>query len=318
MAIPYGVIADCLRQRTVIPFFGSGASAAGPPNRAFHLPTGAPLAEKLAELGYPGPKTDALSKIAQYVEEVPADRAILLTKVASLFSDVPPDYRAFVTEFLGEIPETLLPNIVVTTNYDLLVERSLEHRNVAYVCVSHITRGNRYAGRFLRYTAIGVPLTEKSIVTRKQLEGELPDPRTARGKPLIVYKMHGTALIQRRDAADRRDQIVDSIVLTEDDYVDFLAQESIAKIPSTILEHLREAHLLFLGYSLSDWNFRVLLRRIQMLQEESGRAPTRHWAVVDSADEVEEKFWAKRSVSLYREDLMTMLKQLWDVLGVGK
>ena len=68
--------------------------------------------------------------------------------------------------------------------------------------------------------------------------------------------MHGTAMLGFRDA------VVDSVVLTENDYVDFFAQDLLNKIPAKILELLRTARLLFLGYALEDWNFRVLLRKL--------------------------------------------------------
>lgn len=311
--LPYAVIGECLRAKDVIPFLGAGASCAGPAAQTFRLPSGGQLATRLSQLGpYPGPSSDPLSKIAQYLEEGPADRPFLLKHIAALFSDgVPDSYESFSTHLLRIIPRTMIPHLIVTTNYDLLVERTLQERSIPYISICHITRGNRFAGRFLRYADLAEPLTRDSIMTRKQLDEQLIDLAHATDPTTVVYKMHGTARIEGNAG------MIDSIVLTENDYVDFLAQEWLAKIPGTILNCLRKSRLLFLGYSLSDWNFRVLLRRIQLLQQQGGDSPTRHWAVLEHADEVEEKFWSTRSVSLYRKDLMAMLKDLGPILTKG-
>jgi hypothetical protein len=52
----------------------------------------------------------------------------------------------------------------------------------------------------------------------------------------------------------------DSIVLTEDDYFRYLmgAIEHRRQIPEPVLRALSDTALLFLGYQLDDWNFRVL------------------------------------------------------------
>jgi hypothetical protein len=72
----------------------------------------------------------------------------------------------------------------------------------------------------------------------------------------LVYHLHG-----RRD-------IPESLVLTEDDYFDFLVGVSReaaleahqkVKLPARILEAL-SVSLLFVGYRLADWNFRAVHR----------------------------------------------------------
>ena len=47
------------------------------------------------------------------------------------------------------------------------------------------------------------------------------------------------------------------VVITEDHYIDYLADEAFTKLPKRLLTRLCNSHLLFLGYSLRDWNFRV-------------------------------------------------------------
>ncbi len=64
----------------------------------------------------------------------------------------------------------------------------------------------------------------------------------------------------------------DSVVLTQDDYFDYLIDVTTNKdlIPGTVRTSLTDAALLFLGFQMSDWDFRVFFRSI-MSQEGAGR-----------------------------------------------
>jgi hypothetical protein len=58
------------------------------------------------------------------------------------------------------------------------------------------------------------------------------------------------------------DEEIDSLVVTEDHYLDYLVRISaeMERIPDYIWSALTNSSLLFLGYSLDDWEFRVLMR----------------------------------------------------------
>ncbi len=66
-----------------------------------------------------------------------------------------------------------------------------------------------------------------------------------------------------------------SMVLTEDDYLDFLMRLSTDQhiLPPRIQEAFTDSTLLFLGYGLADWNFRVLFRAlVEYLDKSSTRS----------------------------------------------
>ena len=66
----------------------------------------------------------------------------------------------------------------------------------------------------------------------------------------------------------RRHTIPASIVLTEDDYLSFLANMRDERmLPPPVQEALIGTTCLFLGYRLADWNFRVLF---QVFSKDSG------------------------------------------------
>jgi hypothetical protein len=81
----------------------------------------------------------------------------------------------------------------------------------------------------------------------------------------VVFHLHG------------RCDVTESLVLTEDDYLDFLANLSRGQdvasneknllLPARIQHALNGASLLFIGYSLQDWTFRVLFRNLVMTTE---------------------------------------------------
>ncbi len=72
----------------------------------------------------------------------------------------------------------------------------------------------------------------------------------------------------------------DSLVLTEDDYFDFLIGVTGNKdlIPSAVRRALADSALLFLGFQMDDWNFRVLFRSILSQQGGSRRDRYAHIA----------------------------------------
>lgn len=69
----------------------------------------------------------------------------------------------------------------------------------------------------------------------------------------------------------------ESVVLSEDDYFDHLigiTSNQLAKetsIPGPIADRLAASGLLFLGFQVDDWDFRVLFRAMTLLREQGGR-----------------------------------------------
>jgi SIR2-like protein len=90
----------------------------------------------------------------------------------------------------------------------------------------------------------------------KQLEKDLPDIFAGGYEPSaekpLVYHLHGL------------DQYPGSLVLTEDDHLEFLVAISqelgrpVDRIPARVREALTRSSLLLLGYDLQSWEFRTL------------------------------------------------------------
>jgi hypothetical protein len=178
--------------------------------------------------------------------------------------------------------------LIVTTNYDDALERAFAAAGEPFDLLRYVAKGAD-AGRVLHHPPEGRPrLVKKS----NQYPLSLAE-RT------IILKIHG--------AVDRTDRSEDSYVIAEDDYIDFLSQTSIANvIPVMLNAHLQNSHFLFLGYSLQDWNLRVILRRIWGEQ----RLEYRSWAIQRNPDPLELEFWPKRNVDIYDVDLAEYVRVL--------
>ena len=87
-----------------------------------------------------------------------------------------------------------------------------------------------------------------------------------------------------------------SSVVSEDDYIDYLAQADIfVVLPVTLAAKRRRSHFLFLGYPVDEWSLRVFLHRLFGREKVAYRS----WAVVPRADEIEQELWRQRGIDTF-------------------
>ena len=151
-------------------------------------------------------------------------------KIKEKLKEVAPSYFDNPDEPHRVLADLPLP-VYITTNYDDLMEQALKSRGKTPI--QEICRWNKYAMQSKRTSSNYVPTREKPL----------------------VFHLHGTYEIQ------------ESLVLTEYDYLDFLAAISRTAIsskqnilPPRIQEAFTDTSLLFLGYRIADWDFHVLFR----------------------------------------------------------
>jgi SIR2-like domain len=191
------------------------------------LPLGGDVARRWAEEeGYPLEDESDLARVAQFVS-VNGDPMWPKEKICTELRGVgPPDFDrpGEPHAVLAELPIPLY----VTTNYDDFMLQAL--RRAGKQPVREVCRWND----FLRETP--------SVF---DADGFVPTVDAP-----LVYHLHGTL------------DMPESIVLTEDDYLDFLVAVSRREdvLPARIQGALASTSLLFLGYRLADSNFRVLHR----------------------------------------------------------
>jgi hypothetical protein len=211
----------------ITPFLGAGASS--PPLRLGSA-IAKDWAHKSPRYDYPFPDDSNLARVAQYVaieeEDIDAPKTLILDE----FKDKPrPDFSR--TDEIHRVVADLNLPIYITTNYDDFMTRALERDNAKkpqrILCNWHLVK-----------RGVKLPKIELRDVTPSA--------------PL-VFHLHG-----------HLDKI-DSLVLTEDDYLDFLISLSKSPtylLPSCVEDAFTTSSLLFLGYSLEDMDFKVIFRKL--------------------------------------------------------
>jgi len=307
----YRCVAQAILSGDVVPVLGAGANLCDrdpgepwQPGRT--LPSGSELADLLAR---------------QFGTSVtPANDLLRVSQAAALERGYGPVFRqlrkvfarendngyapTLLQRFLAELPALRTardlppcPQLIVTTNYDDLLEQAFEDAGEAFDLVYYLAQGEaRQAGgrRAHQGSFVHVDPDGKRTIVRnpKKYVTVTPSART------VILKIHGAA---------RPDPSEDSWVITEDHYIDYLTRTSLSELfPVRLLEKLLSSNLLFLGYAMKDWNLRVLLHRIWLQRDSSWES----WAVQLEADELDKKLWSDKDVNIQCVPLKTYVTEL--------
>ncbi|WP_214104792.1 SIR2 family NAD-dependent protein deacylase [Acrocarpospora catenulata] len=213
-----------LRNGQCTPFVGGGAAAG-------LLPTGAELSHLFAErYDYPFSDRHDLPRVIEYAESVVRDRVYLREEISRLFSSslVLQNDASRVHGTIARLP---VP-VYITTNFDDLLARALREQGKS--------------PRVLTFTWWAGP-NERQPDLLSDWVPSVDEP--------IVYHLHG-------HVADPG-----SLVLTENDYLTYLinlteqaAANGRPSLPIPVLNAITRQPLMFIGYSLQDWTFRVLFQ----------------------------------------------------------
>jgi hypothetical protein len=330
---PYELIADGLKAGEVVPFFGAAASAVyrEPPDAAWvpgqpFTPFGGELATMLAKAAsYTA--TDAacnavLADLLDGLKTIAADVALAeieaalapivrkhvggppgLALVASWTEHVQGNRRSVDRRLRQSFAVDCVPGLLheklagidgtrlyVTTNYDDLLEKALVKRH-PHLLIDRSEKG-------LWVSVAGGALAPVPP-TGTELYELLNNPKTQAPSAPIIFKMHGS--IDRSDARN------DQYLITEEDYVDFLGRTGGSYVPPYINALMEGKDFLFLGYSLEDWNVRVILRKL-LKRASPGRV--RCWAIVRGRSDIEQKVWQVHGLNIYPMDLRRFAEEL--------
>ncbi len=168
--------------------------------------------------------------------------------------------------------------IVVTTNYDSHYESTL----------------SRMPGNLQPVVTHYHPNEDND--KREYPLGSDPTPQ----KPFI-YKIHG-------DIADPT-----SLVITDEDYIDFvlrMTEKDRNPVPGAITFRLSRWPTLFLGYSLADYNLRLLLKT---LHHKKDHFPFKSYSVSPYPDPLISRVWQdeKSAIGFLPEDIWDFLPRLY-------
>jgi SIR2-like domain len=273
-----------IKSGSCTPFLGAGACAGT-------LPLGADIARKWTDdYEYPLDDSDDLARVAQFVSVRRNDAMFPKERLAAeIQSYGSPDFTrdGEPHAMLAALP---LP-VFLTTNYDGFMLDALERA------------GKKPSRELCRWNRSPALKEQRPVLT----PAFVPTPANP-----VVFHLHGHV------------SVPESIVLTEDDYLDFLVAVSGEPklLPHQIKKALAGASLLFVGYRLADWNFRVLHRGLVMAGEQSLRrlSVTVQLRPTDPEREYLEKYFGAMNVRVYwgnAEDFADELGRRWREFADG-
>lgn len=235
------------------------------------LPTGAQLAKKLAEkCRYSNGNYIDLLKVAEYFLYTCSGDRDELEKAVREEIQKPCVPRPIHT-VLAQLKKI---NTIITTNYDTLMEEEL-----------------RKYGRIL---------IRNSYNRSNSMAAHFKDPGNLDENDVVLHKMHGTI------------EEPGSIVITESDYIYYLA--NLTNEDRGMPVYFRHACiskpiLLFLGYGLGDWNFQVIWEGV-ITDYLARNARKNAYALTRNPTHMQKKYWTRRSVDIYDQDLTEFAVQL--------
>ncbi len=247
-------IASAVRNGKCILFLGSASHAASPPNSIYSYPeaecppVGSQLSERLAKkCGYPDEDRWNLQRVSWYYEWQSGFRSELVREVSDAVHKRSLDVQGPEGETSAELkPSPVLRGlaelgfpIVITTNYDQLYEKALD-------AASSLGATRTYTKCV--YSPIHTVRTEDCA------------PKPSGATPYLL-KIHGDL------------DEPDSIVITDEDYIQFILRMSdkdpYRPVGEKVRYFLKTWPTLFIGYRLSDYNLRLLFK---MLRRQLGEA----------------------------------------------
>jgi hypothetical protein len=261
----WDLLLERINNKKCTPIVGLGAVTGGPPKGVetdkwtFQYPISSALAQEWAtECNYPLDDATRIERVAQFIS-VYKDPSWPRDTIARQLAEAdPPDFTP-ENEPHRVLAELGLP-VYITSNFDDYLERALRAAEKD-VRVS-ICRWNKWISEDAPayYPKEYYPDPTKRDLVPYAIVGKGEDGKLTYSaadvsyKPTVanplVYHIHGHM------------QWPSSLVVTEDDYFEFLLK--LAREWPTFLPRIRESFgygsLLFLGYKLRDWDFRVLFR----------------------------------------------------------
>jgi hypothetical protein len=202
--------------------------------------------------------------------------------------------------------ETL--KLIVTTNYDRLMESALEKVHRPYE--RYVQPNDRVKGSAQRvvHDRLNQALRDTKLILYK-IHGTFPDASPAKGDESLQAPAEQGAE-EGGGEADTTAPKPSRIIITEDDYIKLLTFIGIRDegVPTLIWDRMVDSTLLFLGYSLEDWDFRTIYKGlIETLPLHNRRTS---FAIQKDPPPFWVDFWKNKGVIIYDLDVYKFADEL--------
>jgi hypothetical protein len=280
-------IATVVSKKKCILFLGAGAHYP-PPKDLKHTCGGVPYAYPLSHRPPLGSKLSKdLARESNFLREFPTDNKRNLQRVA-LHYEIEKTRNSLISRIREAVDDGKTPSpviralaeldftLIVTTNYDRLFERAL-------------------------YAAGKDPIVSTYNKDQEVETRDYPYDELKANRPFI-FKIHG-------DIGQG-----ESIVITDEDYIDFVMRISDKRhnpIPETFRYYLKKWPALFVGYSLMDYNLRLLFKTLRWFGDRANIPST--YSVDIKPDGLIYKVYSEKNgfVQFIVQDVWTFVPELY-------
>lgn len=182
--------------------------------------------------------------------------------------------------------------LIITTNYDCLMEAALDALDVPYAVLVTRRSDQKVLVRFSNKLKDAAKLNQKNSKKQYPNYFNLSKPM----KLVVLYKIHG-CLNPGLEVTD------DSVVISDSDYINYISQMGTNQgvIPAYVTSLMENRRFLFLGYSLSDWNVRSIYETLKKKRIRDKNI--RDFAVMRKVEEYEKVFFDNNNIQIIMADL---------------
>ncbi|HEX8247154.1 MAG TPA: CHAT domain-containing protein [Pyrinomonadaceae bacterium] len=299
----YRAVVNSIIEGNLVPFLGLDANLYGrqemnPWQPGAFLPSSSELAGYLAAAyNYPFKENLDLTSVSQYAQVKDEFINRLYIRLSAIFEGnyTPTDVHNVIAKIALLVQKANQNKtgdpvrrrfVVVTTNYDNLLEKAFVKAVPAYHVVSYATKGKFFHAKFngSHYT---INPEEIADPTSYHKLSDL-DP--------VILKLPGAFDLEGQRYA-----------ITEDHYSDYLSYKVLSGLlPPQLTNKLRTSNNLFLGSSMRNWYLRALLHRVW----EGSMPGDISWVVQPNQSEIDKEFWKASKIEVIEENFDSYISEL--------
>jgi hypothetical protein len=297
-------ILNALLEGRLVPFLGWELGRVGRPPRdgwakGHYLPGADEIASYLSKkLGGAQTAGQSLLQISQVTSLTDGPEALYERLHEIYAADYPP---TILHRLLAELPARLAAKgypqnkpdhryVYFSTAFDTLLEQAFEQAGQPYHLFAYRHRfadgsGRVQDGRFVHIPPGADKNSEPlDLLTPNTYNAHDIGPDGQPDRRPIIVKLCGLRVTAE----------VDSVVVTEDQFLEYLpAQEIGALLPPTLLQQVRKRSFVFFGFSLAEWYFRLIWQR---MKAQKASLHGRSWAILASPSAIEQQFWRSQMI----------------------
>jgi len=279
------IVKPLFNSGNIIPLFGEGVFASGPLS-AFSVMNA--LAAK-AGINMDGQQSCATA--AEFLYRMLDNRTVFLMTLKEILQEQQDEVK--IKTIHKSVSDLADLKFVVSATYDTKLEDYLIEIERPFTIVSHIIYSpkNEFDGLIQVLRVEGKKVTSEKMHADEFLLNE---------KELTIYKILGSPFLE--DFCEDSKGI-DTVIITESDHTKFLAylENQSTKVPEAFIPSFSQSALLFLGYNLDTWHYRLVGR----IFSRSGYAQATKdaYAIRQPTSPIEELFWERLGTKLIRSDV---------------